>query len=275
LTGSKREKQYQETSWQAAITALVIVLIFISLSLVLNACLPMGTPIPFPSETPVLTSTISPTETVVWFPATATPTPFSTPIVTATEILKPEIGEIIFSDDFSSADRWALGTSDAGGAALGRNELTIAISKPGTYIFTLRNEPILCDFYAEITASPTVCRALDEYGLLFRWGSMGDFYRYSLSCDGQVRLDRLTGGTAASPQPWMATGFVPPGAPKLTRLAVWVKGNEMRFFVDDNHQFTLSDPMLSSGLLGLFARSAGDNAVTVNFSDLVVYEVRK
>ncbi|MCK4724743.1 MAG: hypothetical protein KAT29_03030 [Anaerolineales bacterium] len=275
MTGSKREKQYHETSWQAAITALVIVLIFISLSLVLNACLPMGTPIPFPSETPVLTSTLTPTETIVWFPATATPTPFSTPVVTATEILKPEIGEIIFSDDFSSADRWALGTSDAGGAALGRNELTIAISKPGTYIFTLRNEPILRDFYAEITASPTLCRALDEYGLLFRWGSMGDFYRYSLSCDGQVRLDRLTGGTAASPQPWMATGVVPPGAPKLTRLAVWVNGNEMMFFVDDNHQFTLSDPMLSSGLLGLFARSAGDNAVTVNFSDLVVHEVRK
>jgi len=275
LTGPKWEKLINENSWQAAVTALVIVLIFGSLSLVLSACLPTETQIPFPSETPVLTSTLTPTETVVWFPATTTPTPFSTPVLTATEILKPEIGEIIFSDDFSSGDRWALGASDAGSVALGKNELTIAISKPGTYIFTIRNEPILRDFYAEITASPTLCRALDEYGLLFRWGSMGDFYRYSLSCDGQVRLDRLTGGTAASPQPWMATGVVPPGAPKLNRLAVWVTGNEMRFFIDDNHQFTLSDPMLSSGLLGLFARSVGDNAVTVNFSDLVVHEVRE
>lgn len=275
MTGLKREKQLLENSWQAAITALVNVLIIGSISFVLYACLPTGTPIPFPSEIPVPTSTVTPTETVVWFPATATPTPFSTPVVTATEILKPEIGEVLFTDDFSSSDRWALGTSDAGGAALGKNELTIAISKPGTYIFTIRNEPILRNFYAEITASPTLCRTLDEYGLLFRWGSMGDFYRYSLSCDGQVRLDRLTGGTAASPQPWMATGVVPPGAPKLTWLAVWVNGNEMRFFVDDNHQFTLSDPMLSSGLLGLFARSAGDNAVTVNFSDLIVYEVKE
>ena len=275
MTGPKWEKLLSENSWQAAVTALVIVLIYGSLALVLSACLPKETQIPFPSETPVLTSTLTPTETVVWFPATTTPTPFSTPVLTATEILKPEIGEIIFSEDFSSGDRWALGTSDAGSVALGKNELTIAISKPGTYIFTLRNEPILRDFYAEITASPTLCRALDEYGLLFRWGSMGDFYRYSLSCDGQVRLDRLTGGTAASPQPWMATGVVPPGAPKMNRLAVWVNGNEMRFFIDDNHQFTLSDPMLSSGLLGLFARSVGDNAVTVNFSDLVVHEVRE
>ena len=256
-------------------TPLIKVLILAILSLVLYACLPTGTPIPLPSETRVLTSTVTPTETIVWFPATSTPTPFSTPVVTATEILKPEIGEILFKDDLTSSDRWALSTSNAGSVALGKSELTIAISKPGTYIFTIRNEPILRNFYAEITASPTLCRDLDEYGLLFRWGSMGDFYRYSLSCDGQVRLDRLKGGTAASPQPWMVTGIVPPGAPKLNRLAVWVNGNEMRFFVDDIQQFTLSDPMLSSGLLGLFARSAGDNAVTVNFSDLIVYEVRE
>jgi hypothetical protein len=72
----------------------------------------------------------------------------------------------------------------------------------------------------------------------------------------------------------MVTGVVPSGAPKSNRMAVWVKDKEMSFFIDDIHQFTLSDPMLVSGLIGVFARSAGDNAVTVNFSDLVVYDVR-
>jgi hypothetical protein len=152
--------------------------------------------------------------------------------------------------------------------------LTIAISNPDTYIFTIRDEPLLGDFYAEVTASPTLCRNLDEYGILFRWSSMGDFYRYSLSCDGQVRLDRLTGGTAASPKPWMSTGIIPSGAPKSNRMGVWIKEKEMRFFIDDILIFSLSDPMLSSGLIGFFARSAGNNALTVNFSDLIVHEVR-
>lgn len=243
-------------------------------SLALWACLPTETPPPAPTVTPVVISTATPTETVIWFPPTATATPFSTLIVTPTEVLKPEIGNIIFSDDFSNGDRWALGTSESGSVALGINELTIAISIPDTYIFTIRDEPVLRDFYAEITASPTLCRNLDEYGILFRWGSMGDFYRYSLACNGQVRLDRLTGGTAASPKPWTPTGVVPSGAPKSNRMAVWVKEKEMRFYIDDIPQFTLSDPMLSSGLIGVFARSAGDNALTVNFSDLIVYEVR-
>jgi hypothetical protein len=274
LTGIQSENHLHEKPWQAVLLAFVIFLVLGFIPLTLGACLPTETPPPPPTVTPVLTSTATPTETVVWFPPTATPTPFSTPVVTPTEVLKPEIGDIIFSDDFSSGDRWGLGISESGSAALGINELTIAISNPGTYIFTIRDEPLLRNFYAEITASPTLCRNLDEYGLLFRWGSMGDFYRYSLSCDGQVRLDRLAGGTAASPKPWMMTGVIPPGAPKSTRMAVWVKENEMRFFVDNIHQFTLSDPMLLSGLIGVFARSAGDNAVTVNFSDLVVYEVR-
>ena len=47
----------------------------------------------------------------------------------------------------------------------------------------------------------------------------------------------------------------------------------MRFFVNDAYQFSINDPMLPSGSLGVFARSAGDLAVTVNFSELVVTEI--
>jgi hypothetical protein len=274
LNIAQRKNPTYEKSRQADCISFVILLVLGLFTFTLSACLPSETPPPTPTITPIPTTTEIPTETIVWFPPTNTPTPFSTPITTPTSVQEPEIGDIIFRDTFSDGDRWGLGISESGSVALGINELTIAIAKPGTYIFTIRDEPLLRNFYAEITASPTLCRQLDEYGLLFRWGSMSDFYRYSLSCDGQVRLDRLVGGTAASPKPWMATGVVPPGAPKSTRMAVWVNESEMSFFVDDIHQFTLSDPMLSSGLIGVFARSAGDNAVTVNFSDLVVYEVR-
>ncbi len=239
----------------------------------LAGCLESSTLLPSPSITPTIPPTITSTPTIVWFPPTATPTLFPTPEVTPTEVFETELGSIIFADDFSSGEHWTLGASDAGSAALGINELTIAISKPDTYIVSIRNEPLLSDFYMEITASPTLCRNQDEYGVLFRWSSLGDFYRYSLACDGNIRLDRLVAGTAASPQPWFATGVVPAGAPKSTRMAVWVNGDEMRFFVDDIHQFTLHDPRLSSGLVGVFARSTGENALTVNFSDLMVHEV--
>ena len=70
--------------------------------------------------------------------------------------------------------------------------------------------------------------------------------------------------------PKTLSGSVPPGAPSRSRLAVWAKGKELRFYVNGEYQFDLKDPTLLRGDLGFFIRSAGDNAVTISFSDLIV-----
>lgn len=184
-----------------------------------------------------------------------------------------DLGEVVLDENFSSGEAWSLGKTGVGSAAIGVNELTLVVSEPDAYVYSVRESPELSNFYAEITASPMLCREMDEYGLLLRFSSPADFYRFSLSCDGQVRLDRVVGGAASSPQPWTFSGSVPPGAPSQSRLAVWAVGEEMRFFINDEFQFTVSDPMLPSGKLGMFARSAGEKAVTVNFSDLLVHRV--
>jgi hypothetical protein len=56
-------------------------------------------------------------------------------------------------------------------------------------------------------------------------------------------------------------------------LGISAVGDEMRFFVNGQYQFTIRDPLLVSGGVGVFARSTNNQAVTVNFSDLVVYDV--
>jgi hypothetical protein len=47
----------------------------------------------------------------------------------------------------------------------------------------------------------------------------------------------------------------------------------MRFFINDEFQFSINDRILATGLIGVFARSGGETAVTVSFSDLVVYQI--
>ena len=74
----------------------------------------------------------------------------------------PGWGEIIFQDDFSSAEAWALSATAKGSVALGKNKLTIAIAAPKSYISSIRSQPVVSDFYAEITASPNLCRGADE-----------------------------------------------------------------------------------------------------------------
>ena len=162
---------------------------------------------------------------MVWFPPTPTRTPFptSTPLPPTPE-QRPGLGEIIFQDDFSSAEAWALSVTAKGSVALGKNKLTIAIAAPKTYISSIRSQPVVSDFYAEITASPNLCRGADEYGLLIRVSSEQDYYRFSVSCDGQTRLDRVYHGTPSSPQPWMLGSRIPIGSPSTSRLAVWAVG---------------------------------------------------
>lgn len=238
----------------------------------LTACIPQPDPEPTPTPTPVPpTPTFTPT--IIWFPPTATFTPYPTLELLPTEDLRPGIGELLFQDDFSDPTAWSLSTSPGGSVALGLNELTIAIGAEDTYLYSLRKDWLLSDFYLELTASPSMCRELDEYGLLLRVSPELDFYRFSLSCNGQVRLDRIYRGAASSPQPWVLSGAVPPGAPSTVRLGVWAVGSELRFFVNDRYQFTVRDPMLLSGGVGVFARSTVDWPVTVNFSDLAVYSL--
>ena len=187
--------------------------------LLCSACTVAPTTVVLPTDTlDAPTATIA--ATIVWFPPTATPTPFPTPIVTPTEDMRPDLGQVLFEDDFSDPTAWTSSQSEAGSVALGKDELTIAIAETNAYLFSVREAPIFTNFYLEITAQTSLCRDLDEYGVLFRVSPTIDYYRFSLSCDGQVRLDRIVGDKASSPQPWLLSGSVPPGAPGSARIGI-------------------------------------------------------
>ncbi len=236
------------------------------------ACIPT-TPLPAPSPTNTAVATGTPTPTTIWFPPTATYTPYPTPVITPTLDIQPQVGEIILSDDFSDPSLWNLSKTNTSNVAIGNNRLSLATDQPEAYLYTLRREPTLNNFYLEITANPSLCKGLDEYGLLLRVSPALDFYRFSLSCNGQIRVDKYYQGIASSPQPWTLSGAVPPGAPSSSRLSVWANGKEMRFYVNDEYQFAVRDPALQSGSIGVFIRSAQDNPVSVSFSDLTVYRI--
>ncbi len=242
------------------------------LIILFTGCIAVPSATLLPTDTPEPPA-VTVTPTIVWFPPTTTPTAFPTAAITPTPDMRPKLGDILFKDDFSDGKAWQLSQTESGSIALGKNELTIAIGETNATLSTIREQPLFTDFYLEITASPSLCHGLDEYGVLFRVSPNNDYYRFSLSCDGQVRLDRIAGDQASSPQPWMLSGAVPPGAPGVSHIGIAAVGPKMDFFVNGEYQFSIKDPLLASGSLGLFARSANKMAVTINFSNLVVYQI--
>ena len=217
------------------------------------------------------TETPLPSPTIVWFPPSATPSPQALMTQIPTPEQKPGVGTIILTDDFSSPDLWNIASSDEGSAAISDNHLTLAVG-PSLYIVSLRKELILNDFYAELTASPSLCKGQDEYGFLVRASAVA-YYRLVLICNGTLRLDRVSGNSRQILQPAVPSSDVPTGAPAEVRMGVWAVGSDLRFFLNGRYQFSMNDRNYSSGTIGAFAHSVADTPVAVTFSNLTVYDV--
>ena len=240
------------------------------LTILLTACSslirpPLGTATPRP---PTATPVLSPTP--IWFPPTETPTPRPLTLPTDIPDWRPGLGSEIKVDPFSDEESWDLFKSDDGLAALADNSLILSAA-PNVYLFSLNRDLVLTDYYVEVTARVNICRGADEYGLLVR-AIPRAYFRFVVNCNGEVRAERITGNERFVLRPPYHTSNVR-GAPSEVRMAVWAFKNELRFFLNDIYQFSVSDNNLPSGSIGFFVHATGDTPVTVAFADLVIQKL--
>jgi hypothetical protein len=187
--------------------------------------------------------------------------------------MRPGVGALIASDDFSDQSQWQVQRSETGSIAYGRGELTLAVAQSRGALFSLRAAPVLTDFFLEIEAYPSLCRSGDAYGLVLRASTPYDYYRLLINCQGQLRMERVKDGKSLQLHDWEESGQIQPGGLLKQRLSVWALGSELRVFVNGIHQFSVRDPVWSSGQVGLFARAGGDTPLTVNFSNLTIRSI--
>jgi hypothetical protein len=227
-----------------------------------------------PTLPPTAQASTTPTATILWFPPTDTPTGLPLQPATPTADERPGLGDLLFSDSFDDPAFWNTASSADASAMLTNSRLVLSITEPGPLsIASLRSQPSAGDFYAEATADLSLCSGNDQYGILFRAGGSGDYYRFVLNCNGQERLERERGGVIYPLLGWLSSNDVSMGAPAQTKLGVWSVGREMRLFLNDRYQFSMVDPVFSAGTFGFFAYASGKSPVTISFSDLSVYSV--
>ncbi|MBI2331524.1 MAG: hypothetical protein HYU84_05060 [Chloroflexi bacterium] len=230
----------------------------------MDALLATNTPMPA-TETPL------PTATIIWFPPSATPTPQLLSTKAPTPEMRPGLSDELITDDFSDPLDWDVVTSDEASAVMQDNRLSLAVQSQ-VYMTSLRHDTLIDDYYAEISAQPSLCKGEDSYGVLIR-ANGGSYYRFALACDGTVRAERVNNSVRLALQKPTPSGDVPPGAPGNVRIGVWAVGSEMRLFLNGRYQFSINDPSFPIGTIGVFVRSAGETAAVVSFSDLVIQEV--
>jgi hypothetical protein len=240
------------------------------MTLLLTSCSALDAYRAVPTPPPP-TETALPTPTIVWFPPSATPSPQAFSTRAPTPEMRPDVGDVIFTDDFSRASFWDIAASDQASASINGQRLNLA-AQSQFYIMSLRREPLLDNFYVEITAFPSLCRDDDTYGILIRAKATA-YYRFGLSCNGFVGAERVSGKSRSVLQESVPSGDAPFGAGEV-RLGIWALGKEMRLFLNGRYQFGVESGNYPAGSIGVFVNSAGDTPVVVSFSDLSVKEIR-
>jgi hypothetical protein len=226
-----------------------------------------------PKPTITSTGTLTPSSTVIWFPATSTATLPPTIPPAPTENFHPAIGNPIYSDDFSVLDDWSISSVDGARVTLGKNEITLTTQNAGVTVVSLNNTQTLQNGWVDTGVNVSLCKAADNYGLMIRAGGPGDAYRFMVNCLGQVKLERLKFGRPVTLVDWMQSGQVLPGSPLMIRLQVWTVQDELRFFVNEVFQFSTRDAAYPYGKVGFFANQSADTPVTVSFSDFSIYAI--
>ncbi len=243
--------------------------------LTLASCDLLAPPTPLP-PTPTSTATPNPSPTIDWFPATPTPTFAAIASPTPQPTREGDLAgitDLIVSDDFTQEDLWQTPQSGSGNAAFGTQNLSLAVAQPDSSLTSLSQHTLPAAFYLEMTIQTSLCEPSDQFGILFWHQSSTHFYRLLLNCAGQVRLELIQGGESFVVHDWESASQMALAAPATNHLALWVREGQLQFYINDVFQFEERIALDRSGALGVFARTATGQAMTVRFSDLQIYQV--
>ncbi|HEX9797276.1 MAG TPA: hypothetical protein VGA52_09820 [Anaerolineales bacterium] len=238
------------------------------LTLLFSACL---APTPMPTATP---SPLPPTPTAT--------IPFPTIPPTATEGLartaSPPVpalegtGDLLYQTEFADAEGWALGRDAFGVVSLLDGGLSIVLPQPNGSRVSRSPAPLARDVVIDTTVRAEVCQGDSEFGLVFRLTPEGDQLRFTITCDGGLRLRRVTSGIARALIPFRQTEpAVIAGAPAENRLTVRASGDELFLYVNQVLVLQAADTFPLVGGVGLVAASGVSGQTTVLFQDLSVW----
>ena len=192
------------------------------------------------SKSPTPSAEIIKTATVQWFPATATQSPRIV-VTSAKEAAHlPSFGNKFIQEEFNTLSMWSnIGIFQGGSIFLENNSITITVKEPKTRISSVYTQYFPSHYYLTLKTQVNLCSPDDEYGIILKMTSPSNLIRYGLSCNGRIQIVRVINGNSIYSLPWQTSGSIPPGAPSINSLGVWVSEEEIRFFINDQLQYTL------------------------------------
>lgn len=245
---------------------------------------------PFPAEA----ETITASETL---PDTSTPYPTRTSLtdnpltVTQTSTLTPttagavtptfssgdpraSLGEPDFSDHFVDGANWYVYNDQHVNIETQDGKLKMTALNADKYeAMMLSTQPIIDDFYMEITVTTVECSGFDRYGLIFRAPGFTPIqgYLFGFTCDGKYSLRIFNGVDFTAVVQWTQSELINAGSNQTNRLGLSAVGSQLKLYANGKPLLELEDEHFSSGYFGLFISAYVTPGFTTSFSDFAYW----
>lgn len=246
------------------------------------------------TEIPVPPDNITATETL---PNTSTPLPTRTSLpnnpltVTQTSTLAPIIpgtalpslaaddpkaglGDPDFSDDFVDGSNWFVGNDEHVNIEIHDNQLSMTALNADKYeAMRLSTQPIIDDFYMEVTTTTGECSGSDRYGLIFRAPGFTPIqgYLFGFTCDGMFSLRIFDGVNFTAIIQWTRSEIILAGSNQTNLIGISAVGQELKLYANGKPLLELQDDRFSSGYFGLFISAYSTPGFRTSYSDFAYW----
>jgi hypothetical protein len=215
-----------------------------------------ATPMTIETKTPTPTPTPSPTRPL---PPTSPPTPM------------PTAGPLLYEEDYGDPSSGWWTSSDA--------DYEVAY-QDGEYVFTIFTDDYgvwawagkyFEDFILNAEAGQVSGPDQNNYGVIFRFQDSSNFYRFSISGEGQYAVHRKLNDDWEDLVPWTDSPAINDGV-GWNSLRVACQGPYMNFYINDIYVADVTDDAFLGGDIGFYAgTSEGATDLEIAFDNLQVW----
>ena len=230
-----------------------------------------------PTAPPEVTATGTPTATPEPSPTTG---PTATPTIPPTPDPNQNVGDVIFTDNFTGEIGWLWTFKDDAaefGAKDGQLNI-ITFKQGGGWRYSLYFDAVHGDQQIAVSAHTNRCADADEYGVAYRGltepADTYNMYIFALNCAGQARVLKVSGSDLVSLKDWQEYPAINKGANADNAITIWMFKDEFNFYVNGQYLFTLNDSTFAEGYYGFFVDGGASGDASFTFTNLVVKDVK-
>ncbi|MCP4544027.1 MAG: protein kinase [Chloroflexi bacterium] len=200
-----------------------------------------------------------------------TPVPPTAARVEATPTLAPEIGNVIFQDDFDNpASGWEIGDYDTGDVGYKDSIYFVTSTENGKVMWGVTNRSFDNSFI-EVDATQIIAgpESDNAYGVVCRDQGNGDGYYLRVSGDGFYSIAIAQEGEFEALVEWAESSAIQQGN-ATNHIQAVCNGSTLTMSVNGELLATIEDHTFASGDIALTATTYEDKGTEVHFDNLVV-----